>query len=197
MTLASQTSRQALAQIADGSVKPWSDLTDYFGGDFKGADQLRVIVATHDSGFLSNPEIGQVYEAAKVSEGRKRVWQRAKIVKDMVVGLLEFRGKYNKLRHGDNWPSENIDRVLTDARESGLIVERTKKNIEKEIYPKVTGSLESNILVWNVLMKNPFLHKLAHIYSRKPAEIALVTMWHLIIDFIKRAGAYTASTFRS
>ena len=196
VTLASQTSRQALAQIADGSVKPWSDLTDYFGGDFKGADQLRVIIATHDSGFLSNPEIGHVYEAGKVSEGRKRVWQRAKLIKDMLVGTLVFRGKHNRLKNQDDWGSGDIDEVLTSTRNAGLIVERVKRNIEKEVYPKVTGSLESNIPLWRNLMKNPFLHKLAHIYSKKPAEIAVVTIWHLIFDFVKRAGAYTATTFK-
>lgn len=200
VTLASRSSKEALAKIAtpweSGGINPYNDAPDYWGGDYDGPSKVRGVITQHDTGFLSDPTVGHIYRVAELSEGRKRIWQRSKIVKDMLGTLLEFRASFNSLEHRMNWNSENIDQILTEARNNDLIVERTKVNLEKELYGKVTGKYEKLIPVWGWLMKNPTMHKIAHIYSGTAAEVTVGVTYSAIVEWLRHLLNYLRATTR-
>lgn len=185
VTLANTTSREALANMASGkSRNPYGDAPDWYGGDYQGPNKIKQLMNEPDTGFLSRPDARMLGAAAKLSEGRKRVWQRAKLMKDMASMLLDFKSLWNKKITGrDDWNAENADTFLTDAREEGLIVNRTKKQLERDYYRKVVGKGLARLIPF---ADNPFMHKLSFIYAKKPGNIALDTILAMILEFLKK-----------
>ncbi len=190
VTLANKSSREALANISKGKnaqdedTLPYGDAPDWYGGDFAGPNKLRGLMVEHDSGFLSKPDAGMLGAAAQLSEGRKRVWQRAKLMKDMAGMLLEFKSLWNKEITGrDNWNAGNADEFLTDVRNEGLIVDRSKKDLERDYYRKVVDKGLARLIPF---ADTPFVHKLSFIYAKKQGNIAFDTILAMILEWFKK-----------
>lgn len=183
-TFATTSSRDALVKIASGEIRPWGEMTDFLGSDFKGPNEIRQQLAVHDSGFLSKPDARMLGVVAQLSEGRKRVWQRAKLMKDMASMVLDFKSLWNKKITGrNNWNAEDADTFLTDARDEGLIIDRSKKVLERDYYRKVVDKGLARLIPF---ADTPFIHKLSFIYAKKPVNIGLDTILAMILEFFKR-----------
>lgn len=188
VTLAGKSARLALQRMKEGTVggNQYEDTPDFLLGDLEGAKKAKDIMTDPTEGFMTDPNVGQIASMALQHEGRKRVWQKAKLMHDMTVSMIEFRNKFNeKLKNGAKWNSDQVDSILTDIRNSEHITERTKKTIEREVYDVITPEWERPL----AFMRIPIVHKLVWVYSKKPINAIVIgvatTLWEGFLGFIK------------
>lgn len=159
------------------------DIPDFFTDDLKGAANMVQGLVDVGEGLMTDPSVGPIDKFTKEHTGRKRIWQRLKQAKDLTMAVLIYRTQHNKEKGLANWNTEDVDSTITTLRNMGAIDERTKGNIEKDIYPKITGP-EGKIPGIGELMKIPTVHKFVHVYGRKTlqaiATATVGTLWDLI-----------------
>lgn len=189
VTLAGKNSREALRRMKEVPLggNAYEDSPDFFVDDLKGAQVAKEIMTASGSGFMAEPNLPAIIQMALQQEGRKRTWQRAKLIYDMTKVMLLFRNRFNREIKGQpNWNSDEIDSALTTLKIKEVITKKGKKNLEKDIFKEVTPGLEKRLTLG--LTNIPFIHKLMWVYSKKvtgPAAITIgVTLWEGLLGFI-------------